>query len=56
MMKVDMKSLSSPEVQGMSADDIKKIITEGKGKMKPVTTVTGGAIDDVIAYVHTLKK
>jgi mono/diheme cytochrome c family protein len=55
MMKVDIKDLKSPEVQGMSADDIKKVITDGKGKMKPVKTVTGGAIDDVVAYVHTLK-
>jgi mono/diheme cytochrome c family protein len=55
MMKVDIKDLKSPEVQGMSAGDIKKIITDGKGKMKPVKTVTGGAVDDVVAYVHTLK-
>ena len=56
MMKVEMKDLKSPEVQGMSNDDIKKIITDGKGKMKPVKTVTGAAIDDVVAYVHSLKK
>jgi mono/diheme cytochrome c family protein len=55
MMKVEMKDLRSPEVQGMSAADIKTVITAGKGKMKPVTTVTGAAIDDVIAYVKTLK-
>jgi hypothetical protein len=29
---------------------------EGKGKMKPVKTVSGAAIDDVAAYVHSLKK
>jgi hypothetical protein len=56
MMKVEMKDLKSAEVQGMSNDDIKKVITEGKGKMKPVKTVTGSAIDDVVAYVHSLKK
>jgi cytochrome c553 len=55
MMKVDIKSLKSPEVQGMSNDDLKKVITDGKGKMKPVKTVTGGAVDDVVAYDHTLK-
>src|SRR5580704_12014173 len=56
MMKVDMKDLKSPEVQALSDDDIKKIITTGKGKMKPVTSVTGAALDDVIAYIRSLKK
>jgi mono/diheme cytochrome c family protein len=56
MMKVEMKDLKSAEVQGMSNDDIKKVITDGKGKMKPVKTVTSSAIDDVVAYVHSLKK
>jgi mono/diheme cytochrome c family protein len=55
MMKVEMKDLKSPEVQGMSAADIKTAITAGKGKMKPVTTVSGAAVDEVIAYVKTLK-
>ena len=52
MMKVDMKPLSSQEVQAMSDADLKKIINEGKGKMKPVKTNA----DDVIAYVRTMKK
>ena len=56
MMKVDMKDLKSTEVQSLSDDDMKKIITEGKGKMKPVKTVSGPAVDDVIAYVRSLKK
>jgi mono/diheme cytochrome c family protein len=54
MMKVDMKSLSSAEVQGMSDGDLKKIVTEGKGKMK-AQTITG-SVDDVVAYVRSLKK
>jgi mono/diheme cytochrome c family protein len=56
MMKVEMKDLKSADVQGMSNEDIKKVITDGKGKMKPVKTVTGSAVDDVAAYVHSLKK
>jgi hypothetical protein len=40
----------------MSDDDIKKIITNGKGKMRPVTAVTGAAQDNVIAYIRSLKK
>jgi mono/diheme cytochrome c family protein len=56
MMKVDMKSLGSAEVQAHSDSDISKIISEGKGKMKPVKTVSGPAVDNVVAYVRTLKK
>jgi ribosomal protein L19E len=55
-MKVDMKDLKSAEVQAMSDDDIKKVITDGKGKMKPAKTVSGAALDEVAAYVHSLKK
>ncbi len=56
MMKVEIGDLKSPEVQGMSNDALKKVITDGKGKMKPVTSVTGSDLDDVIAYVRSLKK
>ena len=56
MMKVDMQDLKSAAVQGMSDDDIKKVITGGKGKMKPVTSVSGPALDDVVAYLRSLKK
>src|SRR5580698_2085666 len=56
MMKVDMKNLGSADVQAMSDADIKTVVTDGKGKMKPVKTVSGGSLDDVVAYVRTLKK
>jgi mono/diheme cytochrome c family protein len=56
MMKVDIKDLGSPEIQKMSDADFKTTITEGHGKMKPVKSVAGGDIDNVIAYVRTLKK
>jgi hypothetical protein len=51
-----MTDLKSPEFQAMSDDDIKKIVMNGKGKMRPVTTVTGPALDNVVAYVRGLKK
>jgi hypothetical protein len=54
MMKVEMKDLSSAEVQKLSDDDVKKIIIDGKGKMKPVKSVTD--VSAVIAYVRSLKK
>jgi mono/diheme cytochrome c family protein len=56
MMKVDMKDLKSAEIQAMSDDDIKSVITGGKGKMKPVSSVTGASVNDVVAYVRSLKK
>jgi mono/diheme cytochrome c family protein len=55
MMKVDMKGLGSAEVQALSDDDIKAIVTTGKGKMKPVSGVSGASLDNVVAYVRTLK-
>ena len=56
MMKVDMKDLKASEVQALSDEEMKEIISKGKGKMKPVKTVSGPAVDDVIAYVRSLKK
>ena len=56
MVKVDMKDLGSSEVQSKSDAELKKIITEGEGKMKPVKTVSGKDVDNVIAYVRSLKK
>jgi mono/diheme cytochrome c family protein len=56
MMKVDMRDLKSAEVQAMSDDDLKKVIAEGKGKMKPAKAVSGAALDDVVAYVRSLKR
>ncbi len=56
MMKVEMKDLKSAEAQAVSDADLKKIITEGKGKMKPCPTVTGANVDNVVAFVRSLKK
>ena len=56
MMKVDIKDLKSAEVQAMSNEDLKETVTKGKGKMKPVKTVSGPDLDNVVAYVHSLKK
>jgi cytochrome c5 len=51
MMNVTMKPL------GAQADaDIKTAVTAGTGKMKPIAGVAAGDLDNVIAYVHTLKK
>jgi len=55
MFKVEMRDLKSAGVQAMSDDDLKKIIADGKGKMKPVASVSGAAADNVIAYIRSLK-
>jgi cytochrome c6 len=55
-LKVEFKHLGSSEVQSMSDADLKKVVTDGMGKMKPVSGVTGGDLDNVIAYVRSLKK
>ena len=56
MMKVDLRALGSAAVQADSDADLKKVITDGKGKMKPVASVSGADADNVVAYVRTLKK
>ena len=56
MLKVEMKPLGSKEVQAKSDADLKKVITQGSGKMKPVASVAGKQVDDVIAFVRTLKQ
>ena len=55
MMKVDMKDLKSSDVQAVSDDDLKKIITDGKGKMKPMSAAAASAAD-IVAYIRTWKK
>lgn len=56
MMKVDIRDLKSAEVQAHSDAELKKLVTEGQGKMKAIASVTGASVDDVIAYVRSLKK
>ena len=50
IMKVDMKDLKTTDA------DIAAVVTGGKGKMKAITAVTGKSVDDVAAYVKSLKK
>lgn len=49
-LKVELKPLAE------TSADVKKVVTEGTGKMKPVASVTGGDLDNVVAFVHSLKK
>lgn len=53
MMKVEIKDFKTAT---LSDADIKTAVTAGKGKMKPVPSVTGASVDNVVAYVKSLKK
>jgi mono/diheme cytochrome c family protein len=55
-LHVKFLPLGSAEVQKMSDADFKKVITQGKGKMRPIKGLTDAEIDNVIAFIRTLKK
>ena len=54
--KVEMRDLSSKEVQALPDKELKSIIVDGKGKMKPIKTVAGPDVDNVLAHMRTFKK
>ena len=56
MFNVTMQPLGSKEIQSLSDADIKKVVTEGHGKMKPVGGLDDKQVADVIAFVRTLKQ
>jgi mono/diheme cytochrome c family protein len=55
-LKVELRNLGSKEVQAQADPDLKRVILQGKGKMKTVAGVDEKAADDVVAYLRTLKK
>jgi mono/diheme cytochrome c family protein len=55
-LKVEFKPLSSDEIQKKSDADLKKVVTDGTGKMKAVTGVTPDDISNIVAYLRTMKK
>jgi len=56
MFNVTIHPLGSKEIQAKSDADLKKIITTGQGKMKPVAGLTGPQVDDTVAFIRTLKQ
>lgn len=54
IFRVEMPHLGSKEVQARSDADLGKVVTEGKGKMKPAAGLSEQEIADVIAFVRTL--
>ena len=55
-MKVTMKDLGSSDVQSMTDAEMKKAVTDGFGKMKPIKSVSGADLDNVVAYLRTFNK
>lgn len=43
-------------IAGTDAATVKATVTKGKGKMKPLPAVTGDGLENVAAYVASLKK
>ena len=55
MLGATMPPLASKEVQSLDDAALRKIIDEGKGKMKPVK-LSDQQVKDVIAFLRSLKK
>jgi len=51
-MNLEPARLGSDAVQKKTDAEIKKIITEGSGKMKPIKDISDADIANVIVYVH----
>jgi mono/diheme cytochrome c family protein len=56
MFKVEMHALGSKEVQAKSDADLKKIVADGTGKMKPVKDLSPQDMNNLIAFVRSLAK
>jgi mono/diheme cytochrome c family protein len=54
VLGVTIADLSSQKVQSQSDVALKKTLTAGKGKMKPMKVESDTDIDDVVSYVRTL--
>jgi cytochrome c6 len=49
-------AMNSDQVQGKSDDEIKTVITGGKGKMTAIKGLSDDDIANVIAFIRTFKK
>ena len=56
VLKVEIKHLGSEHVQAKTDDDLTKAILEGFGKMKPVKRLSDEDVDNIIAFVRTIKE
>jgi len=56
MLKAEIPLLGSGDVQAKSDDEIRKAITEGYEKMKPIKGLSDKDVRNVIAFVRGIKK
>lgn len=54
MLKTTIPPLPSKDVQALSDADLSKVITEGKGKMKPQKDLSSADVANVVAFIRTL--
>jgi cytochrome c5 len=50
-----VKAMGVKPIGGTAEADTKAAVTKGKNKMKPIPGVTGKTLDDVAAFVASLK-
>lgn len=55
-LKVEIKPLSSADVQKKSDADLKKNITDGTGKMKGIAGLSAADLDNLVAHMRSMKK
>ena len=55
LMKIEFRHLGSKEVQAKSDADLKKVVLEGGGKMKPVKDIDAKTAEDIVSYLRTLR-
>lgn len=56
ILDAEFPPMDSEYVQSKSPEEMKEVITKGKGKMMPVRGMTEKELENVIAYVHSLSK
>jgi cytochrome c6 len=54
--KLTIPDLGSKEVQALSDADLKKVVTDGKDKMKPVKGLADKDLANLVAFVRSLAK
>jgi mono/diheme cytochrome c family protein len=54
--KAKVNPLGGATAQALSDADLKKAVTAGTASMKPVAGVAGADLDNVVAFVRSLKK
>lgn len=55
MLKVELRPLGSKQVQAKPDAELRKDIAEGIGKMKPIKGLSDADLDNLVAFLRTLK-